>query len=340
MRQSLYTDAVKAQYLPKIIKLGPGLYGAAFTLMKTLPARKILENAVKGGMIGERTVVVETTSGTFGLGLAMECALRNIPLVLVSDPVIDDRLRNRLEDLGAQVDIVERPAPTGGFQEARLKRLEEIMDELPDHFCPRQYDNPDNPHSYAEVAELILENIGPINCLVGPVGSGGSMCGTSTYIRRLLPDMKAIGVDTFGSILFGLKPGERQLRGLGNGILPKNLDHRVFDEVHWVTRDLAYRSTRVLHQSHALYMGPTSGASYQVAQWNSDQGSGGATVALLPDEGYRYENIYADVRNARRNTRKQADLGSAPLKVEHPYMAAPEWSYMKWNRRSLSEVFN
>lgn len=65
--------------------------------------------------------MIETTSGTFGLALAMECSLRDQPLVLVSDPAVDPALRRRLRDLGAQVVIVERPASAGGFQQARTE---------------------------------------------------------------------------------------------------------------------------------------------------------------------------------------------------------------------------
>src|SRR5439155_1168814 len=84
-----------------------------FSLMKLLPARHILDRAREDGLLEPGTVVIESTSGTFGLALAMECRLRGRPLVLVTDPAVDPRLRRRMRDLGAAVDIVAEPAPAG-----------------------------------------------------------------------------------------------------------------------------------------------------------------------------------------------------------------------------------
>jgi S-sulfo-L-cysteine synthase (3-phospho-L-serine-dependent) len=90
-------------------------------------------------------VVIESTSGTFGLALAMECRLRGRPLVLVSDPAVDPALRRRMRDLGAAVDIVAEPAVEGGYQRARLDRLAELCSRHPRHFLPAQYSNPREP---------------------------------------------------------------------------------------------------------------------------------------------------------------------------------------------------
>ncbi len=140
-----YHSITEAQMIPRLVRLGPNLYGAVFTLMKLLPAHYILQSADRRGELGDGTVVVETTSGTFGLALAMQCALMERELILVSDPAIDPHLYRRLTDLGARVEICPEPAAVGGFQEARLRRLAEIRAELPDTFCPEQYSNPDNP---------------------------------------------------------------------------------------------------------------------------------------------------------------------------------------------------
>src|SRR5690349_14407119 len=145
MAENTFREITAALALPRIVHLGGNLYGAVFTLMKIVPARHILLKAERSGQLGPDTEIVETTSGTFGLALAMQAALMNRPLTLVSDPVIDANLYRRLTDLGARVDICAEPAETGGFQEARLKRLAEIRAEHPDSFCPEQYSNPENP---------------------------------------------------------------------------------------------------------------------------------------------------------------------------------------------------
>lgn len=202
-----YDSIAEAQMMPRLIRLGPNLFGASFTLMKLLPASYILERADERGELGPDTVIVETTSGTFGLGLAMRAALLRRELILVSDPAIDANLYRRLTDLGARIEICKEPAEVGGFQEARLRRLAEIRAELPDTFCPEQYSNPDNPRSYAVVAEQLSRALTTVDCVVGPVGSGGSMCGTVRGLREHTADTLAIGVDSHRSVLFGQADG-------------------------------------------------------------------------------------------------------------------------------------
>src|SRR5262249_46361083 len=108
-----YADACEAYQLPKLIRLAPNLYAACFTLMKMIPARFILRRAEQDGRLEPGTVIVETTSGTFGLALAMQAVHMDRRLILVSDPVIDTRLYRRLTDLGAVVDRV--PASAGAM---------------------------------------------------------------------------------------------------------------------------------------------------------------------------------------------------------------------------------
>ena len=165
-----YAEATDAYQLPRLIRLTANLYAASFTLMKMIPARYILRQAAALGTLEPGAVITETTSGTFGLALAMQAVHMGHPLILVSDPVIDERLYRRLTDLGAVVDRVPASASAmaGGFQAARLQRLAEIRAEHELTFCPEQYSNPDNPRSYATVAELFLECLGQVDCIVGP----------------------------------------------------------------------------------------------------------------------------------------------------------------------------
>lgn len=335
-----FEEATEAYQLPRMIRLAPNLYAACFTLMKLVPARYILRRAERDGRLEPGTVIVETTSGTFGLALAMQAAQLDRRLVLVSDPVIDERLHRRLVDLGAVVDRVPAAAAAtpGGYQAARLRRLAEVRAGLAASFCPEQYSNPDNPRSYAAVAELLLETLGQVDCLVGPVGSGGSMCGTSTYLRSVLPECRAIGVDTRSSVLFGHVDGPRELRGLGMSLLPANLDHRAFDDVHWCSAAAAYAATRQLHRRHALFMGPTSGAAYLVARWWAAANPTALTVAMLPDEGYRYlDTVYDDGWLAAAGHR-DAPLPTEPTPVDTPAREAGPWTAYGWARRSYAEV--
>jgi len=338
MIRQAYTTVSGAFELPRIVQLGDNLFAAFFFLMKLLPAKFILDRARDHGLIGPGSTVIETTSGTFGLALAILSAEAGYKLIVVSDPAIDAPFKRRLEDLGTRVEIVNEPAAVGGFQRARLDRMEQLQREYPDHFWPSQYDNPHNPDAYAPLVEIVVESIGRFDYLVGTVGSGGSMVGTSNYARTIFPEVKAVGVDTFGSILFGQPDQKRMLRGLGNSLMPKNLDHTIFDEVHWVSAQAAFNATRSLHRSHALFAGATSGAAFMVARWIAAQNPDKNVVCLFPDEGYRYiETVYCDEWLNANGISTRHSIES-PANVEHPLAARPEWARIDWGRRTLSEV--
>ncbi len=338
MIRQAYKSVSEAFMLPRLVQLGENFYGASFFLMKLLVAKYILDRARDEGRIREGSIIIETTSGTFGHALAIVCAERSYKLTLVSDNAIDEPFKRRLEDLGARVEIVSQPSPVGGFQRARLDRMAELQKQHPDHFWPSQYDNPHNPKAYAPLVELLTESIGRIDCLIGAVGSGGSMSGTGNYLRRFFPGLYAIGVDTYGSVLFGQPDAKRLLRGLGNSLMPRNLDHSIFDEIHWVSAAAAFKATRELHQKRALFVGGTSGASFLAAQWWAARHPEAKAVALFADEGHRYINtIYKDEWLVANGAGLSA-LPVEPQTVEHPCEARPEWSRFNWNRRTYEEV--
>jgi cysteine synthase A len=336
--QQMNRTIVDAVVLPHIVQIEERLYAACFQLMKLLPARHILACARAEGLIRPSSVIIETTSGTFGIALAMLCALNDYRLILVSDPAIDVSLKRRLEDLGARVEIVKEPAAVGGFQRARLDRMAQVQSEFPDHFCPSQYANPLNPSAYALLAEHLVNTVGHIDYLVGTVGSGGSMCGATSHLRQFNPDLRAVGVDTHGSVLFGQPDKKRLLRGLGNSLMPANVNHAVFDEVHWVTAAEAFLATRVLHRSTTLFMGGTSGAAYLVGRRQARQHPHAKVVILLPDEGYRYQDTIYNDEWLKENHVWLTELPEEPVLVEHPSEVTDGWSQIHWARRSYDEV--
>lgn len=332
-------SVVEALELPRIAQLDSNVFGAAFSLMKLLPARYIIEEAERDGLLEPGCRVIETSSGTFGLGLAMVCRSRGYEISIVGDPIIDAPLRRRLQMLGAEVLIVSGKALDVGVQQARLDRVERERERYPRHFVPRQYDNPSNGRAYVRVADLIRKSIGKIDCLVATVGSGGSSCGTASRLRESFPDMQLVGIDTPGSVLFGTPENRRLLRGLGSSVHPRNVDHRQFDEVHWLGAAEAFLMARALYRDHSLFMGPTSGAAYLVAQWWAATHPGSRVVALLPDEGHRYERTVYDERWLKRVGALRTDRPTAPIDVEHPAdVQQRAWSRLDWARRTLGEV--
>ncbi|MFI5801328.1 PLP-dependent cysteine synthase family protein [Streptomyces sp. NPDC051561] len=332
----IHSSIVDATELPRIIRVKDNLYAAAFTLMKLLPARFIIDRAEATGQLAPGAPVIETSSGTFGLGLALVCRLRNHPLTIVGDHAIDAELKDRLERLGATVEIIEERGHPGGIQGARLDRVHELHAQSPESFVPGQYDNPDNGLSYGAVGDLVAHTLGPVDCLFGPVGSGGSTGGLAAALRTRNADLRLAGIDTQGSIIFGLPNGKRTLRGLGSSIHPGNVDYTAYDEVHWINAAEAFHATHRLYRDHGLFMGPTSGASFLAASWWADRHPDRTTLMILPDEGYRYQpTVYNDTWLAEQNI-VPVPCPDGPTTVNHPSMAGSSWTRLEWARRSYA----
>jgi cysteine synthase A len=339
MRQARSESFLRAYETPKIVRLASNLHVACFPLMKLLPARFILDRASFDGRLGEGGDIVETSSGSFGLALAMLAAVRNYRLTLVTaSSLMDGSFKRRIEHLGASV-IVTKDDKLTGDQSGRLAKLKTILERQPSSFWPRQYDNHDNQLAYGKLAEILSRAVGQIDCLVGCVGSGGSLCGTGRFLRPVFPDMLMAAVDTHCSVLFGHNVGPRMLRGLGNSILPSNLTHTMIDQVHWVGALPAFSAARRLYRQHSLYMGPTSGAAMLVADWLSRLNPDRTTVAILPDEGYRYQDtLYNDAWLATV-AGWPCELPDEPLALTDISAGGEgDWTWYNWKRRSLEAV--
>lgn len=321
---------------PHMIRLASNFYAAQFRLMKLLPARYMLDRAEEDGLLKPGGDIVETSSGTFAMALAMLSAVRGYRLTIVSaTSLMEASFKERLRQLGASVILVEDASRTGN-QSGRLAELQRVLESKPGAFWPKQYDNPDNPAAYSRLAEIIVEKLGRIDCIVGCVGSGGSLSGTTRYLRSLFPGMYAIAVDTNNSALFGHKPGPRLLRGLGNSILPKNLDHTLIDEVHWVGAFQAFGATRQLYRRHAMYVGPTSGAAALVGAWHARTHPEQTVVAIMPDKGYRYQStVYSDDW-LRSHAGWPTPTLTEPAELSEIAPAGEgDWTFMRWSRRPL-----
>jgi hypothetical protein len=138
--------------------------------------------------------------------------------------------------------------------------------------------------------------------------------------------------------LFGLEDGKRAIRGLGNSVMPEILDHVEFDRIHWLSGRQAIEATVELHARHALYCGPTSGATYRVAQHLAVDGR--ATVFIAPDTGYRYQQTVHDPAWRRVQAFRDAASRETPKTVATlgEVDVSLDWASMHWNRRSLSSV--
>ncbi|WP_029006246.1 pyridoxal-phosphate dependent enzyme [Azorhizobium doebereinerae] len=334
-----YPSTSAALEQPMLRQLGPNLYLLMFRLMKLVPAKFIIDQALARGKLPPGGLVMETSSGTFALGLAIVCCERGLPFVIFSDPIVDRGLRRQLELLGGEVCIIEQPAAVGGFQQARLDALDARLAAAPGAFWSRQYSNPDNARAYAEPADQLRAALGDRLTLVGTVGSGGSTGGMAARLRATGAACRLVGVDTFHSVLFGQPDGPRLLRGLGNSLLPPNVDHAAYDEIHWVSAEAGFNATRHLMQAEAVFAGPTTGAAHLVARWHAAAHPDETVVFVGADEGHRYlATVYDRDWLAAAGLRPDAPLPAQPVAAPRPAAAGGDWACFAWNRRSLREV--
>lgn len=325
----------EAQKPPNLIHLGGNLYVLSFFVMKLLPAMHILEKARREQLLNKQTLILETSSGSFAYGIALACSELGLRFKIVSESYMDPLLLKQLLNQNGEVIIVENPAKTGGMQQARLDKLYEIINEEKNSYWTCQYDNPGNAEAYHELGSSLATMLGDDLVLVGTVGSGGSTCGVIEKIRERNNKATLVGVDTFNSILFGLNSGPRLLGGLGNSIMPKNLVHKKFDQVHWVSAGEAFSATLQLHKQYGLFGGPTTGAAFLAAQWNAQQFPDKNVVFISPDTGHRYvETVY----NPSWSNFCKAPCPANPREIAHPKENEGTWSFYAWNRKSLCDV--
>lgn len=338
MSRDQITGIVNAHAPAEIVDLKPdNLHAVDFRLMKIHPAAGILTRALATGEIKRGDYVCETSSGTMALGCAVLAKELGLHLHIFGDKAIDPSLQRTLEQLGTEVEIIEADRANGNIQELRKARLLEFQKQSGAMWLS-QYDNPNNRLAYGDAAKKIIKNLGKIDCLVASVGSGGSSCGLAGYLRHFFPEMKLIGVDTFGSVIFGQKPDTRELRGLGNSIIPKNVIHEMFDEVHWLGAHEAYHATHELLTRATLKRGPTSGAAYAVARHYAEAHPNARVLAVFPDDSLRYEATIYNPEWLAHHGYLKAPSATRPMLVAHPREARSGWCRYLWRRRSLSAV--
>ncbi|WP_411075714.1 PLP-dependent cysteine synthase family protein [Streptomyces sp. cmx-4-7] len=264
--------------------------------IKDRPGLHMVERARARGDLLPGARVIESTSGTLGLGLALAGMVHGHPVTLVTDPGLEVPMTRLLTAYGARVDVVAEPHPTGGWQQARRDRVAQLLARHPGSWCPDQYNNPDNATAYTPLALELAGRLGHIDVLVCSVGTGGHSAGVSRVLRHLYPGLTVVGVDTIGSTIFGQPARPRLMRGLGSSIHPRNVAYDQFDEVHWVAPREAVWTCRRLAASHYATGGWSVGAVALVAGWLArTMPERARIVAVFPDGPQRYlGTVYDD----------------------------------------------
>ncbi|MCV7121733.1 PLP-dependent cysteine synthase family protein [Mycobacterium lacus] len=264
--------------------------------MKDRPAMHMVELARARGELRPGARIVESTSGSLGLGLALAGQAYGHPVTVVTDTGMEPIIRHLLAAYGADVDLVTEPHPVGGWQQARTDRVAALLAADPDAWNPDQYNNPDNVAGYQSLALELRDQLDKVDVLVCSVGTGGHSAGVARVLRQFNPAMNLIGVDTIGSTIFGQPAASRLMRGLGSSIYPGNIDYDAFDEVHWVAPADAVWACRALAGRQFASGGWSVGAVALVAGWAARTLASDITIAaVFPDGPQRYfDTIYND----------------------------------------------
>ena len=297
--------------------------------IKDRPGLHMLERARARGDIGPGAPVVESTSGTLGLGLALAGLVHGHPVRLVTDPGLEPSMARLLAVYGAEVQAVDAPHPTGGWQQARRDHVARLLAATPGAWCPDQYNNPDNAAAYTPLAVELAAQMGHIDVLVCSVGTGGHSAGISRVLRGLHPELRLVGVDTIGSTIFGQPARDRLMRGLGSSIHPRNVAYGHFAEVHWVAPGEAVWAARRLATSHYATGGWSVGAVALVAGWLARTLPPATRIAaVFPDGPQRYlTTVFDDGYCAAHG------LLDAPPAQEPEVIATPdEKEAVRWTR--------
>src|SRR2546423_1338369 len=259
--------------------------------MKDRPAAFIVERGLADGTITAASHLVESSSGNFGIALATAARVHALDFTCVVDPKTTPATLRILNALGAEVEIVTDPDEHGCYLGARLRRVAELCREGPDRVWINQYANERNwqAHYHGTAAEVLADLDRPLDCLVVPVSTTGTIIGLARRLRLAFPELRVVAVDASGSVIFGGPAGPRQIPGLGAGRRPELLAPGEIDEVVSVSDRDAVAGCRELAVSEGILAGGSSGAVVAaIARLRRQWPAGWQVLTVLPDRGDRY----------------------------------------------------
>jgi N-(2-amino-2-carboxyethyl)-L-glutamate synthase len=289
--------------LRRLFDRGPQVYAKLELLnpggsVKDRPARYIIERGLRDGTIAPGATIVESSSGNFGIALAMAARIYELDFVCVVDPRIAPLNLRILEQLGARVEMVQRPDPYGGYLHTRLERVQELVAEIPGAYWIDQYANELNAQCHydgigTEIVEALSEE--PVDVFVAAVSTSATLMGAARRLRDAWPAIHVVAVDAQGSVIFGGPASRRSLPGIGSSRTPELLCEDEVDEVIYVDDFDSARGCRELLRGEGILAGGSSGAVIAAAQRVVATLPPTARVAaVLPDRGERYMDLVYD----------------------------------------------
>ena len=268
--------------------------------MKDRPALWIIRDGIERGLIRPgHTVVVESSSGNMGIGLAQVCSYFGLRFICVIDPKTTDQNRRLLEVYGAEIDLVAEPDPVSGeYLQARINRVQSLLASYPSTFWPNQYANLLNPRAHRQTMVEILRALdGKLDYLFCATSTCGTLRGCAEYIREHGLATKLYAVDARGSVIFGGQEKQKRLiPGHGAAVRPDLFHEQLADGCVHVTDIECVVGCRRLVKSESILAGGSSGAVVMaIDHVRGEIPPGSNCVAILPDRGERYlDTIYCD----------------------------------------------
>jgi cysteine synthase A len=249
----------------------------------------MVEAAEKAGILHNNTIIVEPTSGNTGIALAFVCAVKGYGLILTMPETMSMERRSMLKAFGAQ--LVLTPGALG--MRGAIDKAEEIIKENPKAIMLQQFKNPANPEMHARTTaeEIWHDTEGMADVLVAGVGTGGTITGVGTTLKKRKPAFKVIAAEPEASpVLSGGRPGPHKIQGIGAGFIPDILDKTIIDKIVKVSNDDAFDTARRLAKEEGIFCGISSGAAMwaaiNIAKMKEFKGS--LIVVIIPDLGDRY----------------------------------------------------
>ena len=260
--------------------------------IKTRTAYNMIKSAEKQGLINENSIIVEPTSGNQGIGLALIGAVKGYKTVIIMPDSVSEERRKLVQHYGAEVILVHDEGDIGKCIDDCLQTALKMQEENPNVYIPQQFTNPKNPevhrhHTGLEILEQVAEEI---HGFCSGIGTGGTLSGIGEVLKRQYPDIEIWAVEPENAaILAGGTIGTHIQMGIGDGLIPDNLNQNIYDDIYIVTDEEAIQTARDLARLEGIMCGISSGTNVAAAlKLAKKLGKGKTVVTVLPDTAERY----------------------------------------------------
>ena len=260
--------------------------------IKTRTAWNMILDAEAKGLVRPGTVIVEPTSGNQGIGLALVGAVRGYRVVIVMPDSVSVERRKLMRHYGAEVRLVHDAGNIGEAIAECVRIAEEMKAADSNVYVPQQFSNPANPevHRRHTALEILEQAARPIHGFCSGIGTGGTLTGIGETLKAVNPGIEIWAVEPENAaILAGGTIGTHLQMGIGDGLVPDNLNRGIYSHIEIVTDDVALETARDLARKEGLLAGISSGTNVAAALRLAEKlGEGKTVVTVLPDTAERY----------------------------------------------------